>query len=93
MFIFIQIKLLQIWQTTLIALRALRRNKMRSMLTALGIINWDSFSIGKGESVNITQPTSQSTLLNRVLGNNPSEIFGSQQRYLFLQLHGLSFQL
>ena len=41
------------------------------------IINWDSFSIGKGESVNITQPTSQSTLLNRVLGNNPSEIFGS----------------
>jgi len=32
MFTFIQIKLLQIWQTTLIALRALRRNKMRSML-------------------------------------------------------------
>ena len=41
------------------------------------IINWDSFSIGKGESVNITQPSSQSTMLNRVLGNNPSEIFGS----------------
>ena len=41
------------------------------------IINWDSFSIDKGQSVNITQPTSQSTLLNRVVGNNPSEIFGS----------------
>jgi filamentous hemagglutinin family protein len=41
------------------------------------IINWNSFGIGKGESVKITQPSSQSTLLNRVLGNNPSQIFGS----------------
>lgn len=38
MFNLIQNLLLQIWQTGLIALRALRRNKMRSMLTALGII-------------------------------------------------------
>jgi putative ABC transport system permease protein len=38
MFNLIQNLLLQIWQTSLIALRALRRNKMRSMLTALGII-------------------------------------------------------
>jgi putative ABC transport system permease protein len=38
MFTFIQIQLLQVWQTALIVLRALRRNKMRSMLTALGII-------------------------------------------------------
>ena len=41
------------------------------------VINWNSFGIGKGEAVNIAQPTSQSTLLNRVLGNNPSGIFGS----------------
>jgi len=41
------------------------------------IINWISFGIAKGESVMITQPTNQSTLLNRVLGNNPSEIFGT----------------
>jgi len=41
------------------------------------IINWNSFDINRGESVNITQPTSHSTLLNRVLGNNPSQIFGS----------------
>ncbi|MEI7749042.1 MAG: filamentous hemagglutinin N-terminal domain-containing protein, partial [Chlorobiaceae bacterium] len=40
------------------------------------VINWNSFSIGKGETVNITQPASQSTLLNRVLGNDPSSIFG-----------------
>ncbi|MEI7671745.1 MAG: filamentous hemagglutinin N-terminal domain-containing protein, partial [Deltaproteobacteria bacterium] len=45
--------------------------------TNQAIINWNSFGIGKGEAVKITQPTSQSTLLNRVLGNNPSNIFGS----------------
>ena len=41
------------------------------------VINWNSFGIGKGESVNITQPASQSTLLNRVSGNDPSSIFGT----------------
>ncbi len=41
------------------------------------IINWNSFSISRGESVNIAQPDTRSILLNRVLGNNPSEIFGT----------------
>ena len=41
------------------------------------IINWNSFGINKGESVNITQPTCQSTLLNRISGNTPSQIFGT----------------
>jgi len=41
------------------------------------IINWNSFGIGKSEAVTIEQPTSQSTLLNRVLGNDPSAIFGT----------------
>ncbi len=41
------------------------------------IINWNSFGIGKGEAVTIAQPTAQSTLLNRVIGNDPSSIFGS----------------
>ncbi len=45
--------------------------------TNQAIINWNSFGIGKGEAVNIAQPSSQSTLLNRVLGNIPSQIFGS----------------
>ena len=40
------------------------------------IINWNSFGIGKGEAVTIAQPTAQSTLLNRVLSNNPSSLFG-----------------
>ena len=45
--------------------------------TNQAIINWNSFGIGKGEAVNIAQPSASSTLLNRVLGNNPSQIFGS----------------
>ncbi|PTT81733.1 filamentous hemagglutinin, partial [Pelomonas sp. HMWF004] len=40
------------------------------------IINWQSFSIGVGETVNFVQPSSSSVTLNRVLGNDPSQIFG-----------------
>ena len=41
------------------------------------IINWNSFSIGAGESVRFNQPSASSIALNRVLGNTRSEIFGS----------------
>lgn len=44
--------------------------------TAQAIINWQNFGIGSGESVHINQPNSQAILLNRVIGSNPSEIFG-----------------
>lgn len=44
--------------------------------TAQAIINWQNFGIGRGEAVHINQPNSQSMLLNRVVGSNPSEIFG-----------------
>jgi filamentous hemagglutinin family protein len=40
------------------------------------IINWNSFGIAAGEAVNISQPSSQAALLNRVVGNSGSEIFG-----------------
>jgi len=40
------------------------------------IINWQNFSVGAGESVNFRQPGASSVALNRVLGNNPSQIFG-----------------
>lgn len=44
--------------------------------TAQAIINWQNFGIGNGEAVHINQPNSQAILLNRVIGSNPSEIFG-----------------
>lgn len=39
-------------------------------------INWDSFNIGSGETVNFVQPGSASIALNRVLGNQASAIYG-----------------
>jgi len=41
------------------------------------IINWGSFSIGSGESVYFQQSSASSSVLNRVLSGNPSEILGN----------------
>jgi filamentous hemagglutinin family protein len=40
-------------------------------------INWESFNIGATEAVQFIQPNSNSVALNRVLGPDPSSIFGS----------------
>src|SRR5271170_6196312 len=45
--------------------------------TGQAIINWQSFGIGKGETVDFIQPTATSVTLNRVTGNDPSAIFGT----------------
>ncbi len=39
-------------------------------------INWQSFNIGTGASVHIAQPSATSVLLNRVVGNEMSQIRG-----------------
>lgn len=45
--------------------------------TSKAIVNWQSFDIGSAARVNVIQPSNTSVLLNRVVGNNPSQIFGS----------------
>jgi filamentous hemagglutinin family protein len=41
------------------------------------IINWQSFNIGAGHTTNINQPNAQSSSLNRVISNTPSQIYGT----------------
>ena len=41
------------------------------------IVNWESFDIGKNAFVDIVQPNIDSAMLSRVIGANPSEIFGT----------------
>ena len=43
------------------------------------IVNWRSFSVGRGETVRFEQPGAQSVILNRVVGSDPSEIWGALQ--------------
>ena len=40
-------------------------------------INWQSFSVPAGSTTQFNQPSVASTSINRVLGNNPSAIFGT----------------
>lgn len=40
------------------------------------VINWQGFSVGQQEAVNIQQPNAQSALLNRVVGQDASQIQG-----------------
>lgn len=40
-------------------------------------INWQSFSVPAGSTTQFNQPNAASTSINRVLGNNPSAIYGT----------------
>jgi len=43
------------------------------------IINWSSFSINPGELTQFLQQSSSSAVLNRIVGQSPSQIFGALQ--------------
>ena len=45
--------------------------------TQSAIVNWESFDIGASAFVDIVQPNIDSAMLSRVIGANPSEIFGT----------------
>ena len=45
--------------------------------SANAVINWQSFGIGTGQTVQFIQPSSSSVALNRVLGSDPSNILGN----------------
>ena len=78
MFTLFSILVARIWQTSLIALRALRRNKMRSLLTALGIIIGVAsvvamVAVGNGAQARITSQVS-------ALGENLLTVFAGSKR-------------
>jgi len=78
MLLWIQNVFIQGWQTALIALRALRRNKMRSMLTALGIIIGVAsvvamVAVGNGAQERITKQVS-------ALGQNLLTVFAGSKK-------------
>ncbi len=62
--------------------------------TRNAILNWQSFSIGAGQGVRFDQPSASSQVLNRVLGKDPTAIFGqlsSNGRVWLLNPNGVLF--
>ncbi|MDT8390874.1 MAG: filamentous hemagglutinin N-terminal domain-containing protein, partial [Lentisphaeria bacterium] len=45
--------------------------------TNRAIVNWDTFDIGTGFTVNVNQPDRQAAMLSRVVGGDPSHIMGN----------------
>ncbi len=45
--------------------------------TSHSALNWQSFGVAAGTTTQFNQPNANSTAINRVLGNNPSAIFGT----------------
>src|SRR5689334_22876679 len=59
-----------------------------------GIVNWRGFSVASDESVLFNLPSASASILNRVVGGNPSEILGHVQsngRVFLLNPNGVLF--
>lgn len=59
------------------ATAAIDGSRMTVNNSAGAVLNWQQFSIGAGQQVHFAQPSAASRVLNRVVGNDPSQIFGS----------------
>jgi filamentous hemagglutinin family protein len=58
------------------------------------IINWQSFSVGAGEVTRFIQQNSSSSVLNRILGQDPTRILGALQsngRVFLINPNGVIF--
>ncbi|WP_420421407.1 filamentous hemagglutinin N-terminal domain-containing protein [Simkania sp.] len=58
------------------------------------VIHWQDFSIGVGEITRFTQPSNQSVVLNQVVGNRLSEIYGTLEangKLFLLNQNGILF--
>ena len=63
-------------------------------VTDKAIINWSAFNIARNELVRFNQPSSIAVALNRVIGQNPSEIFGkliANGRVFLINPNGIIF--
>lgn len=54
-------------------------NSLQIQASAGSIVNWQQFSIGSGNQVRIALPSSSSSMLNRVVGVDSSQLLGSLQ--------------
>ena len=52
-------------------------NRMTVTNSANAVLNWQNFSVGAGNVVRFDQPDAASRVLNRVVGTDPSQIFGN----------------
>ena len=62
--------------------------------SARAAIDWQSFNVGAAETVRFQQPSASAVSLNRVLGNDPSGIFGritANGQVLLLNPNGILF--
>jgi filamentous hemagglutinin family protein len=57
-------------------------------------LNWQTFNVGANESVLFNQPSRSAVALNRILDQNPSQIFGrinSNGQIFLINTHGIIF--
>ena len=59
------------------AAAVVKGNQMTVTNSANAVLNWQAFSVGAGQQVRFDQPAASSRVLNRVVGNDASQIFGS----------------